>query len=241
MWCIPPASSLIVFEDGDLLVVEKPHGMVVHPAYLHPDGTFWDLLLPLFAERGLGRPKLLHRLDRDTSGLLCVPKHPAAHRILERAIRGGRFHKEYLALVHGATPPDGSIDAPLGRDPDDRRRVCVRDDGRPARTRYRTVRRLPGFSLLRVTLETGRTHQIRAHLVSIGHPIAADPTYGTLIDAVPRLFLHADRLAFPHPSRRDLLHCRSPLPLDLRDALHHLASASRTLPIDPAQSWLRTS
>src|SRR5713226_8136963 len=120
----------IVYEDGDVLVVEKPYGMVVHPAYRHAAGTLWDLLVPLFATRGLGRPHLLHRLDRDTSGLLCVPKHLAAHRALERALRHGRFAKGYLALVHGSPPDAVTIDAPLARDPADRRRVIVLQEGK---------------------------------------------------------------------------------------------------------------
>lgn len=236
-WSIPPEAMArhehpttglqIHHEDDDLLVVEKPSGMVVHPAYRNPDGTLWDLLLPLFAARGLGRPHLLHRLDRDTSGLLCVPKRLAAHRILERAIRGGRFQKRYLALVHGHPAPAAVIDAPLGRDPLDRRLVRVREDGQRARTLFRIVRRVPGYSLLRVTLETGRTHQIRAHLAAIGHPLAGDPLYGPRPPTLPRLFLHADRLAFPHPSRPGLLRCHSPLPPDLRLALHRLARADR--------------
>lgn len=210
----------IVYEDHDLLVVEKPHGLVVHPAYRHPNGTLWDLLTPLFAAREIEeRPRLLHRLDRDTSGLLCVPKQIAAHRFLERALQAGHFEKGYLAMVDGRPADTGMIDAPLGRAAEDRRRVVVRADGKHARTHYRTLRRLPGHALLRVRLETGRTHQIRAHLVHIGHPLAGDPLYNPGSTVAPRLFLHADRLAFPHPDGRRMIHCHSPLPFDLRLAL----------------------
>ena len=213
----------IVYEDDDLLVVDKPHGLVVHPAYRHPDGTLWDLLTPLFAARAITeRPRLLHRLDRDTSGLLCVPKQIAAHRFLERALQAGRFEKGYLALVDGWPVDAGTIDLPLGRADDDRRRVVVREDGKPARTHHRTLRRLAGHALLRVRLETGRTHQIRAHLAHIGHPLAGDPLYNQGTAAVPRLFLHADRLAFPHPDGRRVIRCRSPLPPELRLALCRL-------------------
>ncbi|HWE60121.1 MAG TPA: RNA pseudouridine synthase, partial [Chloroflexota bacterium] len=180
----------------------------------------WNLLLARFEARGVGtRPYLLHRLDRDTSGLLCVPKHAAANRRLVRAMRHGRFTKGYLALVHGRPPLGGMIDAPLGRDATDRRLVRVREDGQAARTRYRTLRRLPDYTLLRVQLETGRTHQIRAHLAAIGHPIAGDPLYGPEPRAVERLFLHADTLIFPHPWAAGLVTCRSPLPPALRLAL----------------------
>lgn len=206
----------IVYEDDDLLVAVKPHGMVVHPAHRHPDGTFWNALAALFAQRGTqDGPRLLHRLDRDTSGLICVPKRLAAHRILERHLRAGRFQKEYLALAHG-TIASGTIDAPLARDATDRRLVRVTPGGQPARTHVRLLRSLPGFSLLRVTLETGRTHQIRAHLAAHGHPVAGDPLYGPAMPAGTRLFLHADRLAFPHPNGSGILRCRSPLPNDLR-------------------------
>lgn len=221
------ASISIIYEDDDLLVVEKPHGLVVHPAYMHPDGTLWDLLVPLFQARGIaGRPGLLHRLDRDTSGLLCVPKLPAAHRALERALRAGRFTKGYLALVHGQPPLQDTIDAPLARDPANHRFVRVRPDGQPARTHYRTIRRLPDYALLRIRLETGRTHQIRAHLAAIGHPVAGDPLYGPNPPAVARLFLHADSLIFPHPDGLRTIACRSPLPHDLRCTLCHLVMSA---------------
>ena len=218
---------LIHYEDSALLVVEKPAGLVTHPAYRHPDGTLWDLLAAYFRTQGLPeRPHLLHRLDRPTSGLLCVPKTPAAHRFLERALQAGQFEKEYLALAHGQTARQGRIDLPLGRDPADHRRVQVRPDGQPACTNYRVLRCLPGCTLLRLRLETGRTHQIRVHLAAMGMPIVGDMVYSSGSDLAPRLFLHADKLAFPHPSGTGILRCRSALPLELRQTLRQLAEIS---------------
>jgi 23S rRNA pseudouridine1911/1915/1917 synthase len=211
----------IVYEDDTLLVVVKPSGMVVHPAHRHRSDTFWDRLVSLFLDRGLPeRPRLLHRLDRDTSGLLCVSKRLEAHRRLERALHDGRFEKQYLALARGTLGMDTTIDSPLGRDPLDRRRVIVRADGQTARTRLVVVRRFSGWTLLRVHLETGRTHQIRVHLASIGHPVAGDVLYGIPPgDGTPRLFLHAHRLCFPHPDGRRLIRCHSPLPYALHEIL----------------------
>jgi 23S rRNA pseudouridine1911/1915/1917 synthase len=234
-----PVTIDVAYEDADLMVVVKPAGMVSHPAYRHADGTLWNALVDMFAARGLGdRPHLLHRLDRATSGLLCVPKHAAAHRSLERSMRRGSFDKRYLALVRGMPPVAGMIDAPLGRDPANTRQVCVREDGQPARTRFRVIKRFPGHALLRVTLETGRMHQIRVHLKHFGCPLVGDMVYGHIGQAADlsredstgghmhleaaRLFLHADRLAFPHPLRGDLVRCRAPLPSDLRGILGRL-------------------
>lgn len=213
------------------MVVIKPAGMVTHPAHRHPDGTLWNLLADLFAERGIPeRPHLLHRLDRATSGLVCVPKRLPAHRSLERMLREGRFEKSYLALVEGVPPPRGTIAAPLGRDPVDRRRVCVRADGQGAVTHFSALRRFQHCTLLRVVLETGRMHQIRAHLAHIGHPVMGDIAYGGIAVESDRIFLHADRLAFPHPITRQRIDCRAPLPPDMRLALHRSHQATRGNP-----------
>jgi len=210
------------------MVVFKPAGMVMHPAYRHPDGTLWNVLADLFAERGMPeRPHLLHRLDRETSGLVCVPKRLPAHRRLERMLREGRFEKRYLALVEGVTPIHGTIDEPLARDPIDRRRVCVRADGQNAVTHFTALRRFDHYTLLRVALETGRMHQIRAHLAHIGHPVAGDVAYGGGSAVSDRVFLHADRLSFPHPVTRLWIDCRAPLPPELRLTLHRLHHMAR--------------
>lgn len=214
----------IVYEDSDLLVAVKPAGMVVHPAYRHADGTFWDALVPLFRDRGIAEgPHLLHRLDRDTSGLLCIPKRPEAHRVLARALEKGAFTKGYLALVHGLLDAPELIDAPLARDPDNRRFVRVTTMGKAARTHVRVLRRWADCTLLRVQLDTGRTHQIRAHLMAIDHPVVGDVLYGPQPPTIDRLFLHADRLTFPHPAGSGTVSCRSPLPSELRQTLCRLA------------------
>jgi 23S rRNA pseudouridine1911/1915/1917 synthase len=219
----------VAYEDDALLVVVKPSGIVVHPAYHQTSGTFWHMLVLLFQDRGLAEaPRLLQRLDRDTSGLLCVSKRLDAHRRLERALHGGRFLKQYLALARGTLEGGATIDRPLGRDPLDRRRVIVRADGQPARTRLRVLRRFPGWTLLCLQLETGRTHQIRAHLASMGHPVAGDMLYGhPQGDAAPRLFLHAHRLCFPHPDGLGMIRCHSPLPDILQETLVDLHRRSR--------------
>jgi len=213
---------MVAYEDEAVVVVDKPHGMVTHPACGHPDGTLWDLLVPWFASRGLGRPGMLHRLDRATSGLLCVPKHLEAHRRLERALRAGRFEKGYLALVEGRTNDEGTIDAPLARDSADRRRVVVCEKGKPARTYFKVLRRFPAHTLLRVTIETGRTHQIRAHFAARGFPVVGDQLYGGARPALPRLFLHADLLAFPRVGGPGMVRCRVALPPDLQCVLGRL-------------------
>lgn len=230
----------VVYEDDALLVVVKPSGIVVHPAHRHSSDTFWDMLVSLFLDRGLPEhPRLLHRLDRDTSGLLCVPKRLDAHRRLERALRGGRFQKQYLALARGALGADTTIDRPLGRDPLDRRRVIVRADGQAARTGLTVLRRFSGWTLLRLRLETGRTHQIRVHLASIGHPVAGDALYGNPpAEGAPRLFLHAHRLCFPHPDGRGTIRCHSPLPHVLHATLVDLHWRNRRGE-DPMSDTLR--
>jgi 23S rRNA pseudouridine1911/1915/1917 synthase len=224
----------VVYEDDAVVVVDKPHGLVTHPAYRHPDGTLWDQLAAWFPAHGLDRPRLLHRLDRDTSGLLCVPKHLEAHRLLERALRAGSFQKEYLALVHGSVDAAGTIDAPLARDPENRRCVRVLESGKPARTHFTALRRFRECTLLRVTLETGRTHQIRVHLAAIGCPVAGDVVYGPPDDGFARLFLHADRLAFPRVGGAGMVRVHAPLPMELRCLLHQLGARAPKLFADGA-------
>lgn len=220
----------IVYEDDDLLVVDKPPGVVVHPARGHRQGTLAQAL----AGRAAGgedpnRAGIVHRLDRDTSGLLVVARTPAAHEALRGALRRREVRREYLALVEGRPPArSGTIDAALGRDRRVRTRISTdTDDPRAAVTHFDVERSLPGATLLRVRLETGRTHQIRAHLQAIGHPVAGDPEYGTAgLYGLQRQFLHATRLAFAHPGDGRHVDFTSPLPEDLAAALERASAES---------------
>jgi 23S rRNA pseudouridine1911/1915/1917 synthase len=216
------------YEDGDLLVVDKPAGVVVHPARGHRTGTLAQAL----AGRATGGPEpwragIVHRLDRDTSGLLVVAKSEEAHRRLRALMKARGIEREYLALVEGRPPArTGTIDAPLGRDRRERKRISVDSDvPRTAVTHFAVERALPGSTLLRVRLETGRTHQIRAHLQAIGHPVAGDPQYGRAgLYGLERQFLHAARLAFDHPMTGRRVDVESPLPQDLMAALERAAT-----------------
>jgi 23S rRNA pseudouridine1911/1915/1917 synthase len=219
-----PAPELAIpYRDEHLLVVDKPSGLVVHPARGHREGT----LVQLLGLRAAGgddpeRPGIVHRLDRDTSGLLVVARTEAAHRGLRASLRERRMEREYLALAEGRPPArSGTIDAPVGRDRRRRTRISVdTEQARSAVTHFEVERALPSSTLLRVRLETGRTHQIRAHLRAIGHPVAGDPEYGTAgLFGLERQFLHAARLAFPHPATGAWTEVRSPLPADLAAAL----------------------
>ena len=217
----------VVCEDDSLLVVDKPAGVVVHPAGGHRSGTLAQAL----AGRGRGgadpwRAGIVHRLDRDTSGLLVVAKDDDVHRRLQAMLRARAIQREYLALVEGRPPARrGTIDAPLGRDRRERTKVSVRTDvPRAAVTHFELERALPHATLLRVRLETGRTHQIRAHLEAIGHPVAGDPQYGTRgLYGLERQFLHATRLAFDHPVTAARIDVVSQLPQDLAAALEQAA------------------
>jgi 23S rRNA pseudouridine1911/1915/1917 synthase len=218
---LPPTA--ILYEDYDLLIVDKPAGVVVHPAAGHRSGTVAQAL----AARGAGggepwRPGIVHRLDKDTSGLLVVAKNEAAHRALKAALAERRIVREYLALV-AARPParGGTIDAPIGRDRRARKRMSLDSEHlREARTHFSLVEALPRASLLRVRLETGRTHQIRAHFEAIGHPVCGDPQYGHAPSfGLTRQFLHAAHLELPQPSSGEALAFDSPLPGDLQQAL----------------------
>jgi 23S rRNA pseudouridine1911/1915/1917 synthase len=215
----------VAYEDHDLIVVDKPAGVVVHPASAHPSGT----LVQALAARGAGaperwRPGLVHRLDRDTSGLLVVAKSEQVHRALQGFLRARRLRREYIVLVDGHVGSrTGTIDAPLGRDRRRRTTVSVRTDKpRIARTHFSQREALPRTTLLDVRLETGRTHQIRAHFAAIGHPVIGDRSYGRAAQArlgLARQFLHSSRLVFPHPSSDATIDCSSELPGDLREAL----------------------
>jgi 23S rRNA pseudouridine1911/1915/1917 synthase len=228
----PPAPHEVVWEDEHLLVVDKPAGVVVHPAAGHRGGTLVQALAGRAAGGGVGgdpnRPGVVHRLDRDTSGLLVVAKSDAVLRALQSQLARREIEREYLALVEGRPPArTGTIDAPLGRDRRIRtRRSSDTDDPRAAVTHFAIEEALPTTTLLRVRLETGRTHQIRAHLLAIGHPVAGDPEYGHAgLLGLERQFLHAARLAFTHPATGRPVEVVSPLPPDLDAALSRARSA----------------
>jgi 23S rRNA pseudouridine1911/1915/1917 synthase len=223
------------YEDDRLLVVAKPAGLVVHPGPGHPTGTLVNALLgrpgtSLSAGGGAAdRPGIVHRLDKDTSGLLLVAKDDPAHLALARDLAAHRVERLYLALVQGRLPADtGTVDAPVGRHPRDRKRMAVVPaGGRHAVTHWRVLETFPAVQLTEATLETGRTHQVRVHLASLRHPLVGDRTYGadpTLATrlGVPRPFLHAWRLAFTHPTTGSRIDLTEPLPPDLQSPLDRL-------------------
>jgi 23S rRNA pseudouridine1911/1915/1917 synthase len=228
---VPEATFGVAYEDEHLLVVDKPAGVVVHPARGHLAGTLAQAL----AGRAAGgddpeRPGIVHRLDRDTSGLLVVARSDAVHAALKAMLGERRITREYLGLVEGRPAARaGTIDAPLGRDRRVRTRVSTdTDEPREAITHFETERALPGYTLLRLRLETGRTHQIRAHLKAIGHPVAGDPEYGRAgVLGLTRQFLHAERLAFEHPVTGAAIDVRSPLPADLEKAARSTGGRGR--------------
>ena len=212
----------IAFQDEHLIVVDKAAGVVVHPARGHHEDTLSQLLAPLLGGGEADRAGIVHRLDRDTSGLLVVARSEEVLRRLQRALAERRIEREYLALVEGRPPARaGMIDAPIGRDARVRTRKAVGGAGaREARTHFTLERALATTSLLRLRLETGRTHQIRVHLQAIGHPVCGDPEYGTPgMLGLERQFLHATRLAFSHPLTGEPIEALSPLPADLATAL----------------------
>jgi len=227
----------IVFEDRELVVLDKPAGMVVHPGAGHSGGTLVNALLHHVRDlSGVGgelRPGIVHRLDRGTSGLMVVAKNDRAHQELARQFADREVEKEYVALVWGVVHAGRRIDAPIGRDPNDRQRMSTKARrAREAVTRVTYSRDLDGVSLLRVAISTGRTHQIRVHLSAIGHPIVGDSTYGGVrrrtaghVRAVQRLerpFLHSARLVFTHPADGRRVEFDSPLPLDLQGVLDEI-------------------
>jgi 23S rRNA pseudouridine1911/1915/1917 synthase len=215
----------VLYEDEHLLVVDKPAGVVVHPAAGHATGTLSQALAARGAEGGDPlRPGIVHRLDRDTSGLLVVAKSDAVHRALQELIRRRELEREYAALVEGRPARSGTIDAAVGRDRVDRKLISTRTDApRAARTHFAIVEELPRTSLLEVRLETGRTHQIRAHMAAIGHPVVGDSAYGGGKAGerlgLTRQFLHSKNLRFRHPVTGALIGCESKLPLDLSRTL----------------------
>jgi len=218
----------IYFEDKDVLVVNKPRGMVVHPAPGHLTGTLVNGLMAhckdLSGINGVLRPGIVHRIDKDTSGLLMVAKNDMAHESLVNQLVEKTVTRKYKAIVHGVIPHDfGTIDAPLGRDPKDRQSMTVVDDGKHAVTHFHVLERFNAFTLVECQLETGRTHQIRVHMKYIGYPLAGDPKYGpkkTL--EIDGQALHAGVLGFTHPRSGEYLEFEAPLPEDFKQLLDQL-------------------
>jgi 23S rRNA pseudouridine1911/1915/1917 synthase len=214
----------IVYEDGDLLIVDKPAGMTTHPAPGSPAHTLVNAVLshlPVLPDSGSpARPGIVHRLDKDTSGLIIIAKTPAALAKLSAQFKSRAVKKAYIALVKGKLKPEsGIIDAPIGRDRSHRQRMAITESGRPARTAYTTLKSYDGYTLAEARPETGRTHQIRVHFASVGHPVVGDVTYGNKSELVGRQFLHAQRLSFKLPSTGKIVEFTSPLPPDLQSAL----------------------
>ena len=213
----------VVYEDDALLVIDKPAGLVVHPGSGNWQGTLLNALLRHAPELGgIPRAGIVHRLDKDTSGLLVVARTLAAQTDLVRQLQARTVTREYAALVHGCVARDGKIEASIGRHPVSRTRMAVVARGKPAVTHYSVVARYAATTLLRCRLETGRTHQIRVHLASIGHPLVGDPVYGKRAgkNGAPgfhRQALHAQRLALVHPQTRQPVSWESPIPDDMRD------------------------
>lgn len=218
----------IVYEDDDVAVVNKPQGMVVHPSAGHASGTLVNALMyhvkNLSSINGVVRPGIVHRIDKDTSGLLMVAKNDQAHQALAEELKDKKSLRKYIAIVHGNLPNDrGMIEAPIGRSEKDRKKQAVTAKGKPAVTRFQVLERLGDYSLVELTLETGRTHQIRVHMAYIGHPVAGDPLYG------PRKtlkghgqFLHAQTLGFTHPKTGETMIFTAEAPAIFQETLEKL-------------------
>jgi 23S rRNA pseudouridine1911/1915/1917 synthase len=221
----------IIYEDGDIIAINKPAGMTVHPAPGHPTSTLVNAILAhcrdLSGVGGVLRPGIVHRLDRDTSGVILVAKNDAAHNALAKQLKERTVEKTYIALVDGTPrPPEGVIDAPIARDPRNRQRMAVVQGGRESVTAYKVIERFSGYSLVEARPKTGRTHQIRVHLAAIGNPIVGDRVYGRASKLVRRQFLHAARIAFAHPSTGRRMELEAKLAADLASALVEVRGSS---------------
>ena len=219
----------IVYEDRDVVVVNKPVGLVVHPAPGHPDGTLVNALLyhcggSLSGVGGALRPGIVHRIDRDTSGLIIAAKNDFAHQALASQLQDHSLARTYECIVTGNLREDaGTVDAPIGRHPTDRKKMSVVAGGRPAVTHWEVLERFPGFCRLRCRLETGRTHQIRVHMARLGHPILGDAVYGKAVPGLQGQCLHASALRFLHPRTGEPVELRCPLPEEFQRQLRKLA------------------
>lgn len=222
----------IVYEDDDVIVINKPQGMVVHPAPGHDEHTLVNALLyhcPLSTINGTFRPGIVHRIDKDTSGLLMVAKNDKAHRSLAKQLKDKTNIREYVALVHGRIAEDeGTINAPIGRSLKDRKKQAVVKDERNAVTHFEVLKRYRDYTLVKCILETGRTHQIRVHMKYIGHPLVGDPLYGPKKTIKGNgQFLHAGKLGFVHPTTGKLLIFEAPLPKIFQECLEKLDKTNR--------------
>jgi len=222
----------IVYEDDDVIVINKPQGMVVHPAPGHEHHTLVNALLyhcPLSTINGTYRPGIVHRIDKDTSGLLMVAKNDQAHRSLAKQLKDKTNLREYVALVHGRIKEDsGTIKAPLARSPKDRKKQAVVSGGRDAVTHFKVLKRYQDYTLVSCCLETGRTHQIRVHMKYIGHPLVGDPMYGPKKTLKGKgQFLHAAKLGFTHPKTGEFLTFEAPLPEIFEKQLAYLDKTNK--------------
>jgi 23S rRNA pseudouridine1911/1915/1917 synthase len=247
-----PLPLTILYEDSSIIVIDKPPGMVVHPAYGNPSGTLVNALLyycqDLGGINGVLRPGIVHRLDKDTSGVLVVAKEDGAYHHLIKQFKNRTVGKVYLAIAYGSfTKDEGCIDASIGRHPTQRKRMSTRTrKGRPAITHWRVIERLHGFTFLEISPQTGRTHQIRVHLSSMGHPLLGDPVYGRkgkpgsirdpvlkeCVQKLDRQALHAHRLEFTHPRTGERVQFIAPIPQDMQEVLEWLrAQATKPFPL----------
>ena len=223
-----PIPLTVMYEDEGILVIDKPAGLTVHPAPGHPSHTLVNAILTLCPGLTMSgdvtRPGIVHRLDKDTSGLIVIAKNDFAREYLATQFKSRTVTKRYLVLVKGRLSPEqGIIEAPIGRDPHHRKRMAIVEAGRQAITRYQVRKYLDGYTLVEVSPLTGRTHQIRIHLSAIGYPVVGDPVYGVKSAYVHRQFIHAYHLGFRLPSTRQYREFVSPLPADLERALEQLA------------------
>jgi 23S rRNA pseudouridine1911/1915/1917 synthase len=221
-----PIPLTVIYEDEGILVIDKPAGLTVHPAPGHPSHTLVNAILALCpgltVSGDVTRPGIVHRLDKDTSGLIVIAKNDFAREYLAAQFKSRTVTKRYLVLVKGRLSPEqGMIEAPIGRDPHHRKRMAIVEAGRPAITRYQVRKYLDGYTLVEVSPLTGRTHQIRIHLSAIGYPVVGDPVYGVKSAYLHRQFIHAYRLGFRLPSTKQYQEFASPLPADLERALEH--------------------